>query len=95
MRSETDTFPVPMKRGGTMPMVVTYSVDFYNEPDGQGWEVEIESFHFSEKDKKDRAHLVDDARLDDLLELIGASTEDAAKDNGWRRPAPYPKYYYR
>lgn len=95
MSSETNTFPVPMKRGGSMPMLVEYDVEYENEPTGCGWLVELEGYRFSEKDEKDRSYLVDDSRLDDLREIIGASTEEAACDEGWRRPAPLRQPYYR
>ena len=95
MITERATFRVPMKRGGEMPMTVEYSVDYYNEPDGQGWEIDIDGFYFNDRDQTERSEFVDNSCIDILREKIADSTEQEARENGWRRPAPYPKYYYQ
>jgi hypothetical protein len=95
MSSRSGTFPVHMKRGGTLPMHVEYTAYYEHEPTGDGWVVEIEAIRFSPRDKKDRDYLLAKDACDILQEDIANDVEGDALENGWHRPRPYSLPYYR
>lgn len=89
------TYPVRMKRGGTMPMYIEYNARYEHEPTGDGWDIEVESVRFSSKDKKDRVYLMAPKAIEMLQETLAYSVSVEARECGWTPPRPFAMPYYR